>query len=248
MRALASGGAFPYLIRMPAPAPLEHPLEDTLLILSQRLEGDGLTLAEAGNLLGSAQLALLCLLLSVPFFQPFSLGPFTMVGGLAFIALGWEISRSRTVPTLPQRIASFHLRGRHWGKVVHLVRRVLRWCHVKTEVRGVDWCQGPRGDRVVGYLIMVGGGLLTIPFATLPFNNTFPAFMVFCAALAWLQKDSFLLLASIFWGLVTVIYFVATGWLVWKSAVWLWTTILSWPVWEIFKSPAAFNALGAIKL
>ena len=69
----------------------------------------------------------------------------------------------------------------------------------------------------MGFFILSGGLILAIPLANLPFNNTFPALMVFCAALAWLEEDGLWMVFSIVWCLVSLAYcgIIIYGFVVW---------------------------------
>ena len=51
--------------------------------------------------------------------------------------------------------------------------------------------------------------------ANLPFNNTLPALMILFAAIAWLERDGLMLIVSLFWGLLTLVYFATVAKLVW---------------------------------
>jgi hypothetical protein len=86
-------------------------------------------------------------------------------------------------------------------------RKLLKFCRVFTRERLESWISGDRGQRLVGWLILVGGALLAIPVANLPLNNFFPALMIIFACLGWLERDGLMILVSLAWGVVTIIYF-----------------------------------------
>jgi hypothetical protein len=67
----------------------------------------------------------------------------------------------------------------------------------------------------VGWLILAGGALLAMPMANLPLNNFFPALMIFSAALAWIERDGLMVILSLAWGGMTVLYFAAVGAALW---------------------------------
>ena len=76
-------------------------VDEALTYCLHHAEREGITLQETLQRLGPASFCFVSLLLSVPFIQPFSLGPYTMASGLAFIACGWQMTRGRSSPTLP---------------------------------------------------------------------------------------------------------------------------------------------------
>ena len=47
--------------------------------------------------------------------------------------------------------------------------------------------------------------------ANLPLNNFFPALMIFFAALAWIERDSLMIIISVAWGGVTILYFAVVA-------------------------------------
>jgi hypothetical protein len=70
--------------------------------------------------------------------------------------------------------------------------------------------------------------------ANLPLNNFFPALMIFFAALAWIERDGLMVILSLAWGGLTVLYFAAVG-----AALWFFgTKAVDWMM------PAATAALS----
>jgi hypothetical protein len=187
-----------------------------------RTHEEGISLGKLTEELGPAAFCFIALLLAVPFFQPISLGPFTMASGGVFMVVGWQMGRGFSTLHLPEKARQWHLRGGGWLKVLGFCRRVLLWLSRWTRPRLTNSVDGQAGARRVGWLIFIGGALLAMPFANLPLNNTFPALMIFFAAVAWLERDGFMAVVSIFWGLVTLLYFVVTGWIVFKFGTSLW--------------------------
>ena len=135
----------------------DHGIDEALAYCISHAEREGISLQETLGRLGPASFCFVSLLLSVPFIQPFSLGPYTFASGLTFMA----------------------------------------------------------GEKLVGWFVFTGGALLTIPMANLPFNNTLPALMILFAAIAWLERDGLMLIVSLFWGLLTLVYFATVAKLVW---------------------------------
>ncbi|MEO8206564.1 MAG: exopolysaccharide biosynthesis protein [Chthoniobacterales bacterium] len=176
--------------------------------------GAGFPLQEALNRLGDASYCFICILLSVPFLQPFSLGPLTMAGGLAGAAIGWQMLRGHATPQLPKKVGALHIHGKGWIAVLTFCKKSLIFLHRFTRPRMQHLVSGDRGIRLTGLLVMIGSILIVLPCFNLPLNNTIPALMVFFAAIALLEQDGFLIFVSIFWGVMTLLYFAVVIFLV----------------------------------
>lgn len=237
LRGLASGGLVfesDRFLSMPMPNEENPPVPENRNRLRATLDGigasllalrtrpEGLPLGQLADRLGEAGFCFLAILLAVPFFQPISLGPLTMVSGGVFMIVGWQMGRGRHRVKLPAKMDNWHLRGNAWMKMLVFCRRILLWLSRFTRARLTGWVDGPQGARRVGWMIFVGGALLAIPFANLPLNNTFPALMIFFAALAWLERDGLMMLISLFWGVVTLVYFAVAGWLMFYFGAQIW--------------------------
>lgn len=187
-------------------------------------EGDGISLQEALERLGPASFCFVCFLLSVPFIQPISLGPLTMASGLTFMAAGWQMTRRWKTPHLPATMRAARIHGKGWVIVLRLCQRVLRICRRFTRPRLARWITGPFGEQIVGWLILAGGFLLALPFANIPLNNTFPALMILFASMAWIERDGLMVVVSLAWGVVSLVYFVVVLVLLWLFG----TQIFGW--------------------
>ncbi|MGF1679227.1 MAG: exopolysaccharide biosynthesis protein [Candidatus Methylacidiphilales bacterium] len=177
----------------------------------EHARGDGITLGAMLVSLGQAGFCFAALLLAVPFIQPFSLGPFTMIGGITFTVLGWQMGRGRPYPSLPQAALDLRLHGKGWVRVLEFCEILLVFCRRFTRIRKEHWVSGQWGERFVGWLIFTGGLLLAMPMANLPFNNTLPALMIVFACLGWLERDGLMVFVSIAWGVATILYFAAVA-------------------------------------
>lgn len=209
----------------PVGEPAEFPSIDAALTACiLRAEADGIALDEALKNLGPASFCFACMLLAMPFLQPIPLGPYTMASGLTFIACGWQMVQGRQVPLLPKGMRNARLHGKGWVAALKLCQRVLRFGRKFTRRRQEARVSGRAGEQLVGWFILCGGALLAIPAANLPFNNIFPALMILCAALAWLERDGLLIVFSLFFGALSVVYFVAVGLLLWFFG----TEIFAW--------------------
>lgn len=203
------------------------PMEEALDHCLEQCAEEGIRLEELVCRLGAASYCFLCMILSVPFLQPLSLGPLTMISGVFFLTMGWQMARGHEIPRLPPRAAGYLIHGKGWASMLRLCRALLRFCRTFTRERYPDWVCGEPGMKRVGWLVTLGGGLLFIPMGNIPFNNTFPALMIFFAVLGWLEKDGFMVLVSLFWGGVTLLYFallLSALWFLgsafWKGGPW----------------------------
>jgi len=213
---------------LPTPEQDLSRLDGTLKALSHCIHAaetkEGITLGDAVDSLGTSGFCFVSLLLATLFIQPISLGPLTMASGGLFMVVGWQMARGRSHIELPAKFRAWHLRGKGWIKVLKLCQRLLVWLAKFTKARMANWVDGSRGTRNVGWLIFIGGLLLTIPCANLPFNNTLPALMIFFAALSWLERDGLMAVVSIVWGCLTLVYFAMAFFLIfWAgSSAWEW--------------------------
>lgn len=173
--------------------------------------GEGVRLGDLVDRLGRAGFCFAALLLAAPFVQPFSLGPLTMIGGLTFILLGWQMGTGHEAPALPAAVRDLKIHGAGWAGVLGFCLRLVAWARRFTRVRAEEWVSGDRGERLVGWLILCGGALLAVPLASVPFNNTLPAMMIVFACIGWLERDGMMVIVSLAWGLATLIYFALLG-------------------------------------
>ena len=204
-----------------AEPPHRDTLEESLRLTKLKVEGEGTTLGELMEVLGTARFTFISLLLSVPFIQPMSLGPINVLGGLAFAVLGWAMMRADSNFKLPAKFATYRLQGKFWFITLDWTGKTLAFCRKFTRKRLVGWCRGPQGERLVGLFILLGGLILAIPLLNIPFNNTFPALMVFCAALAWLEEDGLWMLFSAIWGVISLAYCGIVIWVLVTGSTWL---------------------------
>lgn len=170
---------------------------------------DGITLHAMLATLGQAGFCFAALLLAVPFLQPFSLGPLTMIGGITFTVLGWQMGHGKPFPVLPKAAMDLRIHGKGWVRLLEFCQKLLSFCRRFTRIRQEHWVSGEKGERFVGWLICAGGLLLAMPMANLPFNNSLPALMIVFACIGWLERDGLMVIVSLGWGVATILYFVA---------------------------------------
>lgn len=183
-------------------------LEDT----AAQAKDHPLTMGEVLDRLGDASYALICLLVCLPFLQPFNLGPLAALGGANFIGLGWQLARGNRAPWVPARLRAVALSGRAWGRLLGLCRRIVTFCRRFTRRRYTEWTSGPRGHRTCGSLLVLGGVLFALPFPGLPFSNTLPALMLICVCIADLEEDGLFLVAALAFLALTLLYFAFILW------------------------------------
>ncbi|MEI6279498.1 MAG: exopolysaccharide biosynthesis protein [Verrucomicrobiae bacterium] len=183
------------------------PLDLALDSCLEYAAAEGIPMGEMLDRLGRSSFCFASLLLAVPFVQPFSLGPFTMMSAIAQMIIGWQMGTGQEKPALPQASARLMIHGKGWVGVLHFCKRLLAFCRKFTRVRMSSWVSGSKGERFVGWLIFTGGALIAVPAANLPFNNTLPALMVVFACIGWLERDGLMIVVSLAWGAATVLYF-----------------------------------------
>ena len=189
-------------------------LIEALEACSKEAREEELTLGEAFDRLGEASYSLIGIVLCLPFLQPISLGPLSIVGGLTFAVLGYQLARQHPVPWLPDKLRQAAPSAKIWERIISLLRGVVRFCGKFTRRRYTHLVTGARGDQIVGGLMAIAGLLMAIPFFGIPFNNTLPALVIIAACIAELEDDgAFIFVALALLG-VTVLYFVFIFWAV----------------------------------
>lgn len=173
----------------------------------ERAAGDDLTLGEVLDSVQEASYAFICIVLTLPFLQPVSLGPLAVAGGLVFALLGWQCLSGHHAPVLPARIRGTVLTQKQWELLLQTCIRLLGWCARITKPRHARWVDGARGHRVLGVILLCGGLLMAVPFFGLPFNNALPALAIFFVSLAQLERDGLMVFIAIGWLGATVLYF-----------------------------------------
>ena len=187
------------------PDSIDRALDDCLA----HATAEGILLGEMLDRLGRSSFCFAALLLAVPFIQPFSLGPFTMMSAIAQMIIGWQMGTGKEKPALPRASARLMIHGKGWVGVLRFCKRLLAFCRKFTRDRKSSWVSGSKGERLVGWLIFAGGALIAVPAANLPFNNTLPALMVVFACIGWLERDGVMIIVSLAWGAATLLYFAA---------------------------------------
>jgi len=168
-----------------------------------------LTLGEALDSLDEAAYAFIAIILVLPFVQPIPLGPITVLGGLAFATLGWQLMRGHESPMLPQKMQSIEFSEKSWRILVNVCLKILGFCRKFTRPRHIGLVTGRKGQKIGGFILLSGGALMAIPFGVLPFNNVLPALAILFYCIGELEEDGLMVFIAFFWLTVTVIYFSA---------------------------------------
>jgi hypothetical protein len=167
------------------------------------------TLGEALDSLDGSAYALIALILAIPFVQPLPLGPVTMLGGLTFLALGWQMWRGRLSPVLPQKIRKVEMSEKSWRTLGNVCLKIVRFCHKFTKPRLYGLVEGRQGQRIGGMILMMAGALMAIPFGVLPFNNSLPALAILFFCFGDMESDGLMTVIAFGWIVLTILYFAA---------------------------------------
>lgn len=166
-----------------------------------------LTLGEALDSLDEAGFAFIAIILVLPFLQPLPLGPITVLGGIAFATLGWQLIRGHESPILPDRLRAVEFSEKTWRILVTVCLKILGFCRQFTKPRYMSLVNGKRGQKIGGFILLAGGGLMAIPFGVLPLNNMLPGLAILFFCIGELEEDGLMYFIAFFWLIVTVIYF-----------------------------------------
>lgn len=197
----------------------ESPLIEKLRACTERAKHAELTLGEVLDSVQEAAYSFTCIVLSLPFLQPLSLGPLATVGGLTFAALGWQLFRGHPTPLLPARVRQAVIGKKTWEVMIGVCLKILRWCSKFTKPRLSAWVSGRKGQKVCGLTIIAGGLLMAIPFFGLPLNNLLPALAILFVCVADLEQDGIMVFIAFGWLAVTVIYFAVIVIVVWTLGI-----------------------------
>lgn len=166
-----------------------------------------LTLGEVLDTLDEAAYAFIIIILVLPFLQPVPLGPLTVLGGLTFAALGWQLLSGHESPVLPAKIRAVAIGEKSWRVLVKVCLKILGLCRKFTKPRYLNLLEGRFGQKVGGSILIAGGLLMAIPFGVLPFNNILPGLAILFYCIGELEQDGLMLIVAFFWLVITVIYF-----------------------------------------
>jgi hypothetical protein len=166
-----------------------------------------LTLGEALDTLDEAAYALIALILVLPFLQPVPLGPLTVLGGLTFATLGWQLWRGHESPVLPQKIRVVAPSEKSWRILASVCLKIVNFCRKFTRSRYTALTSGRGGQKIGAFVLISAGLLMAIPFGVLPFNNLLPGLAILFYCFGELEDDGLMVIIAFAWLGITVVYF-----------------------------------------
>lgn len=181
-------------------------LLETLRRYSERATTQALSLGEVADGLGGSSFSLLCIILSLPFLTPVSLGPLATVGGVTLAAIAWQMVRGEAAPRLPQRVRAIEMSPKIWQALLNTCAKIVGFCSRFSRPRYQRWVEGVAGARLRGLLIIAAGLLMAVPLFGLPFNNALPALAIIVVCLAELEDDGLMLWAGVALTAVSAVY------------------------------------------
>lgn len=186
-----------------------HTLVSTLHGFAEKAKHGPLSLGEAVDSLDEAAYSFITIILVLPFMQPVPLGPLTVLGGLTFAVLGLQLLRGHESPVLPKRIRAVEMNERHWRMLVNVCLKLLGFCRKFTRTRHVWVFEGRRGHQIGGFVLVVSGLLMAIPFGVLPLNNMLPGLSILLYGIGELEQDGLMVGAAFVALAATLVYFGA---------------------------------------
>jgi len=182
-------------------------LVDVINRFAEQAKTRPLTLGEALDTLDEAAYAFIAIILVLPFLQPLPLGPLTVLGGVTFATLGWQLFHGHESPVLPEKIRAVELSEHSWRVLAKVCLKILGFCRKFTKPRYSYLVSGRKGQKIGGFVLLAGGGLMAIPFGVLPLNNLLPGLAILFYGIGELEEDGLMVFVAFFWLIVTVVYF-----------------------------------------
>lgn len=179
----------------------------TLERFAEQAKTQPLTLGEALDSLDESAYALIALILVLPFLQPVPLGPLTVLGGLTFAVLGWQLWHDHESPVLPENIRAVAISERSWRTLVKICLKVVGFCRTFTKPRYTSLVSGRRGQKISAFVLIAAGLLMAIPFGVLPLNNFLPGLAILFYCFGELEDDGLMVMIAFAWLFITVVYF-----------------------------------------
>ena len=181
----------------------------TLSRFEQEAKARPLTLGEALDSLDGTAYALIALILVIPFVQPLPLGPITVLGGITFAVLGWQMWRGHASPVLPAKIRNVEMSENSWRVLGNACLKIVNFCHKFTRPRMFALVEGQQGQKIGGIILMVSGALMAIPFGVLPLNKSLPGLAILFFCFGDMESDGLMTVIAFGWIIITILYFSA---------------------------------------
>ena len=170
-----------------------------------------LTIGEVVGRLHGEGIALVSLVLSLPFLQPLSLGPISILAGSALGMLGWQMVQGRSHPWLPERVERLELSARIWRVLLNTLMKLLSFAGRFARPRMQGLARGQRARQLAGLVIAAGGLLIAAPFPGIPFSNSLPAVAVALVAIAEMEEDGLFMVGAVVALIASIVYLGAVG-------------------------------------
>lgn len=185
-------------------------LVDTLHAFQMQAKHRRITIGELIDSLDEAAFAFIAIILVLPFLQPLPLGPISIAGGLTFAVLGLQLLRGHESPVLPKRIRELELHEKSLQIMISVGLKIVDFCRKITRPRMQYLVSGKTGQQVSGSILLAGGLLMAVPFPIpLPLNNAIPGLAILFYCIGELEDDGLMVFFSLFWLVVTLLYFTA---------------------------------------
>jgi hypothetical protein len=188
-------------------------LSSVLHQLIAKLQGETLTLRELMKVVGEQGLLLACAIASLPFLIPVSIPGVSTVFGAAIILISIAIILNR-LPWLPAKILD---RKMETAKLIpalqkgaNIVAKFDRFSHPRL----LAVTSGANANRFNGCTILISGIMLALPLSLVPFSNTLPAVAILLLTTGMIQRDGALVIGGYIFLLLTILYFIGLGYLV----------------------------------
>jgi hypothetical protein len=181
---------------------------ERLKVIITDLPTDKVTLAEIRDLLGQDGLLLLAAFLTIVFLIPVSIPGVSTVFGLAILLIGGSRLLNRSL-WMPKRFLNRQLPAE---KLCAGLNRGVIWFYRLERIsrpHRLKWltCNGFMG-ALNNCALIIGAGLLMVPFGLIPFSNTLPALAILFFAIGLLQRDGVCILLGHLTNLATIVYFM----------------------------------------
>jgi hypothetical protein len=137
--------------------------------------------------------------------------------------MGWRLIRGDESVWLPMRIRSTRPGGSTWNAFSGFGCGLLRLVSRVSRAERMVWLVEAVGRRGAGWMILLGGLLVAVPFLVVPLQNSLPALIIFFACVGRLQRDGVMYLLALLSLVVTVVYFALVTWVLFFAAEQSWT-------------------------
>lgn len=181
--------------------------------IAKHANGEKITIAEIETILRGRGIAVLSLILSIPFIQPIPLPGLSIAFGLTFMTLGIQLACG-SVGGLPSFVKKRELDAKTLQKIIFKFKKIFSY---------IEWLFKPRLDFMlrppflngIGISIFISGLALSMPFPpVILFSNSLPAWATIFLCLGYLERDGLVVIVGHLIAIATWCYFA-----IWWEAV-----------------------------